>query len=125
MSLVNSDVSESLELRTYVPPARWIMEGDDLEGGARQWVEANTLELKMQQLLCSRKRRECEVEHVEIRMDCQRIQRSWTVKCLRVLVDDGLLNIWKEQVWGSNVLLDWTRQECVGHVKKANQCDAT
>ena len=47
-------------------------------------------------MLLSRKRKAEVLEHVEIRMDGQKIEKSRTVKCLGVLLDDGLT--WKEQV---------------------------
>lgn len=71
---------------------------EDLENVAR-WVEANKLKLnveKTQLLLLSRKWRAQELESVEVRMSDQKIVRSKTVKCLGVLLDDGLT--WKEQV---------------------------
>ena len=51
-----------------------------------------------QLLLLSRKRRAQELENAEIRMDGQKRMRSKskTVKCLGVLLDDGLT--WKQQV---------------------------
>ena len=87
MSLVSSDVNRLEEGSV-----------DDLEGVAR-WVEVYKLKLnveKTQLLLLSRKRRARELESVEKRMYGQKIVRSKTVKCLGVLLDDGLT--WKEQV---------------------------
>ena len=49
-----------------------------------------------QLLLLNRKRRAQELENAEIRMDDQKRVRSKTVKCLGVLLDDGLT--WKQQV---------------------------
>ena len=87
LSLVSSDASR-------------LEEGlvDDLEGVAR-WVEANKLQLNVKKtklLLLSRKRRARELENVEVQIDGQKIERSKTVKCLGVLLDDGLT--WKDQV---------------------------
>ena len=87
MSLVSIDISG-------------LMEGlvDDLEGVAR-WVGTNKLKLngqKTQLLLLSRKQRAKELEHVDIEMNGQKIERSKCVKCLGMLLDDGLT--WKEQV---------------------------
>jgi len=71
---------------------------DDLQGVAR-WVEANKLQLNVKKtklILLSRKRRAHELKNVEVRIDDQKIERSKSVKCLGVLLDDGLT--WKEQV---------------------------
>jgi len=70
---------------------------DDLEGVAR-WVE-DKLQLNVKKtklMLLSRKRRAHELKNVEVRIDDQKIERSKSVKCLGVLLDDGLT--WKEQV---------------------------
>ena len=65
---------------------------NDLESVVR-WVDTNKLRLnvkKTQLLLMSRKRREHELEQVQVRIGGQEIARSKMVKCLGVVIDDGL-----------------------------------
>ena len=65
---------------------------NDFESVVR-WVDTNKLRLnvkKTQLLLMSRKRREHELEHVQVRIGGQEIARSKMVKCLGVVIDDGL-----------------------------------
>ena len=69
---------------------------EDLESVAR-WVDANKLRLnarKTQMLLMSRKRREQELEQVGVRVGDQEVERSRKVKCLGIMIDDGLK--WQE-----------------------------
>ena len=47
--------------------------------------------MKTQLLLMSRKRREHELEQVQVRIGGQEIARSKMVKCLGVVIDDGLI----------------------------------
>lgn len=71
---------------------------DDVERVAR-WIEANKLRLnvtKTNLLLTSRKRRVRELEQVKVKVNNQELVRSKKVKCLGVVLDDGLM--WKEQV---------------------------
>ena len=71
---------------------------EDLERVAK-WVDANKLRLnvnKTQMLLMSRKRREQELEQVEVRVGDQEIGRSRKVKCLGVQIDEGLK--WHEHI---------------------------
>ena len=88
-----------------------------------RWVEANKLKSnveKTQLLLLSRKQRVQKLERVEIRMNNHKIVRSKTVKCLGVLLDDGLT--WKEQVQSM-------RKRCFARLAKlrleAERCAAT
>ena len=70
----------------------------DLESVVR-WVDANKLRLnvnKTQMLLMSRKRREQELEQVGVRVGDQEIGRSRKVKCLGVVIDEGLK--WHEHI---------------------------
>ena len=71
---------------------------DDVERVAR-WIEANKLRLnvtKTNLLLTSRKRRMHELEQVKVKVNYQELVKSKKVKCLGVVLDDGLM--WKEQV---------------------------
>ena len=86
---------------------------EDLESVAK-WVDANKLRLnvnKTQVLLMSRKRREQELEQVEVRVGDQEIGRSRKVKCLGVQIDEGLK--WHEHIvrCGGSVLLVWLSLE--------------
>ena len=64
-----------------------------------KWAENNGLQLntkKTQLLLLGRKRRERELTQVRILMGEEVVERSKCVKCLVVMLDDGLT--WTEQV---------------------------
>ena len=71
---------------------------NDVERVAK-WVEANKLRLnvtKTNLLLMSRKRRAQELQQVNVAVNIQELVRCKKVKCLGVVLDDGLM--WKEQV---------------------------
>ena len=71
---------------------------NDVERVAK-WVEANKLRLnvtKTNPLLMSRKRRAQELQQVNVAVNIQELVRCKKVKCLGVVLDDGLT--WKEQV---------------------------
>ena len=64
-----------------------------------KWADGNGLKLntgKSNLLLFGRKRRERGLVQVKVSMGEEQIERSRTVKCLGVLLDNGLN--WKEQV---------------------------
>ena len=64
-----------------------------------KWADDNKLKMntrKTQLLLLSRKRREREMSKVRVSMNNEVIERSRSVKCLGVKLDDGLN--WREQV---------------------------
>ena len=87
MTLVANDVN-SLERKL----------DEDLQH-AMKWADDNKLKMnarKTQLLLLSRKRREREMSKVRVSMNNEVIERSRSVKCLGVKLDDGLN--WKEQV---------------------------
>ena len=71
---------------------------EDLDSVAR-WADGNGLKLntrKTQLLLLGRRRREKELGQVNVSLGEEVIERSRSVKCLGVVLDDGLT--WKEQV---------------------------
>ena len=77
---------------------------EDLKRVAR-WVKILSLNVKKTKLLLtSSKRRSQELEHVQVKVDDQELLRSKKVKCLGVMLDDGLT--WQEQVGGS-VFVVW------------------
>ena len=64
-----------------------------------KWADDNKLKMntrKTQLMLLSRKRREGEMSRVRVSMNNEVIERSRSVKCLGVKLDDGLK--WKEHV---------------------------
>ena len=84
------------------------------EGAANvaEWVQRNKLTLnvkKTQLLLLGRRRREAELNQVEVWLEEQVLPRSSCVRCLGVWIDDKLS--WKDHI--SRV-----RQKCFGALSK-------
>ena len=71
---------------------------DDLEG-VNKWMKDNKLKLnvkKTQPIVLSKKRRACELENVEVKLERQSLTRKDTVKYLGVWVDDKLT--WQKHI---------------------------
>ena len=65
----------------------------------RKWADDNKLLLntrKTQLLLLGRKRKDKKLSKVKVSMDGEELERSRSVKCLGVILDDALT--WREQV---------------------------
>ena len=78
---------------------------DDLEG-VNKWMKDNKLKLnvkKTQLIVLSKKRRACELENVEVKLERQSLTRKDTVKYLGVWVDDKLT--WQKHI-------EETRKKC-------------